>query len=459
MGQLSLPKKFTESLTAQIGEESGPLLESLKGKSPVSIRFNPFKRHREFENSSSIPWTEMGYYLPERPPFYADPFFHAGAYYVQEASSMILEYILDHLEFPEHELMALDLCAAPGGKSTILSTFLENRGLLVSNEIVWKRNLILQENLERWGQANIIITHNNSGDFKALNEVFDLALIDAPCSGEGMFRKDPAVVNEWSEENVEVCCERQSNILEDISSSIKPGAYLIYSTCTYNRAENEEQIDAFLEEHPFEVVEIPGLSKFGIMESKWEKSLFYRLFPHRLQGEGLSICILRKTGRESVKSKIRKAAWPQKIQEETTILMRDFIDPDAGLRILKRDKEVFALKAMAFSDLMKWLPNLKVIRYGSLIGEENRGELIPSHAMALSIHLSAALPAIELDQSEALRVLQRDSSALKPVNIQQKWVKLMHGGNTLAFAKALPNRLNIHLPKTFRIRKNIDAFL
>jgi 16S rRNA C967 or C1407 C5-methylase (RsmB/RsmF family)/NOL1/NOP2/fmu family ribosome biogenesis protein len=458
VGKPSLPKIFTDSLPAQIGSEAAPLLEALNGKAPVSIRFNPFRNHREFEQSEKIPWTRMGYYLAERPPFYADPFFHSGAYYVQEASSMIVEFILDHLDLPERNVTALDLCAAPGGKSTILSTFLENRGLLISNEIVWKRNLILQENLERWGQANTIITHNSSGDFRVLNERFDFALVDAPCSGEGMFRKDPAVISEWSEDNVQVCCERQSEILEDISGSIKTGGYLIYSTCTYNRAENEEQIDAFLEDNPFEVIEIPELKNFGIVESNGDSSLFYRLFPHKLQGEGLSICVLRKTEPGGEPARKRKPGFPQNIRQIGPEIAGDFIALEAGLQFLAREKEVFALKAFE-PELLNWLPNLKVIRYGTLIGEENRGELIPSHALALSIHLSRALPEIDLDQSEALRVLQKDSSVLSPRAIDSKWVKLSHAGNALAFAKALPNRMNIHLPKTFRIRKNIDEFL
>ncbi len=459
MRELNLPEAFQKTLKEALPEEAENLIQSIQTEAPISIRLNPFKNNPEVKDLEKVAWTENAFYLPERPPFYADPYFHSGAYYVQEASSMIIEYILKNLNLPDKDLLALDLCAAPGGKSTILSSFLEDRGVLVSNEIVWKRNLVLQENIERWGQANTIITHNNSTDFRSLNQVFDLALVDAPCSGEGMFRKDPRVIQEWSPANVENCAVRQTQILEDIVSGIKIGGMLLYSTCTYNEDENENQIEEFLENHDFECLEISGLEDLGIKMRKKGKAVFYRLFPHRIKGEGLSISILRKRSASGQNQK----RGTKKSNNNFSLLNanpgKDFIEENPNISFLNRETEIFALKSNQAEMLLSELKPLRIIRFGTHIGDMNRNKFIPSHGLALSVLLSKKVDHLELDESNALRVLQRDASHLEHKDGLGEWLALSFQGNTLALAKNLSNRINIHLPKTFRIRKNIDEFL
>ncbi|MEQ8358810.1 MAG: RsmF rRNA methyltransferase first C-terminal domain-containing protein [Cytophagales bacterium] len=459
MNKKELPKSFQNSLKENLPSHAEDLLKALEKDSPISIRLNPFKNNPDTKSLEKVPWTDKAYYLSKRPAFYADPFFHSGGYYVQEASSMIVEYILKKLQLNNEELLALDLCAAPGGKSTILSTFLKDKGLLVSNEIVWKRNLILQENLERWGQSNTIITHNNSGDFKSLNQVFDLILVDAPCSGEGMFRKDPRVIQEWSPSNVESCALRQSDILEDIASSLKNEGYLIYSTCTYNFLENESLIDEFLSQYDFECIEIDGLEDFGIVKNRHGNSIFYRLFPHKIKGEGLSICVLRKKSTAGIFPKPKSKKGQNKFSKTDLSPSIYVLKENSEISYVKRENEVFAIKSLIPEIILSQLNPLRIIKFGTHIGDFNRDKFVPSHGLALSLLLSKDVSGIELDESGALRVLQRDASQLESDNDNTEWIALKFKGNTLALAKNLKNRINIHIPKTFRIRKNIDEFL
>ncbi len=459
MSQKEFPKSFKAALKENLPLQAENLLEALDKESPISIRLNPFKNNPDTKYLQKVPWTENAFYLSKRPAFYADPFYHSGGYYVQEASSMIVEYILNKLQFKNKELLALDLCAAPGGKSTILSTFLEDKGILVSNEIVWKRNIILQENLERWGQSNTIITHNNSGDFRAINRAFDFILVDAPCSGEGMFRKDPRVIQEWSPANVASCAKRQSAILEDIAGSLKNEGFLIYSTCTYNHLENEIQINDFLSQKDFECIEIEAMEDFGVVKNTYGKAIFYRLFPHKLKGEGLSICIMKKksSGGINTKPKLKKGVSKfSKIESNPPI---EFVNENSDFSYVKRENEVFAIKSFIPEKLLAILNPLRIIKFGTHIGDFNRHKFVPSHGLALSLLLSKKISSIELDESGALRVLQRDASHLESKVEYTDWLALTFKGNCLALAKNLKNRINIHIPKTFRIRKNIDEFL
>ena len=435
------------------------MIRSLSDIPPVSIRKNPFKNFRAPDNLEKIPWSDQGYYLEERPAFYAEPKFHAGAYYVQEASSMILELILKYLDFDKYEIQALDMCAAPGGKSTILSSFLKNKGVLISNELVWKRNLILQENLSRWGLNNTIITHNSSRDFRSLENVFDLVLVDAPCSGEGMFRKDSGAIKEWSPGNIDICVERQKTILSDIAGSLRKGGVLIYSTCTYNRAENEDQIDEFIDENGFESIQIKNLDQFGILESKGNNCTFYRLFPHRLKGEGLSISVLRKTSEHYGKPKKGSKGYNQKIIENQALNIENWLNENENSKIFQRENEIFSLDINESRLIEKINKHLKIIKPGTHIGDLKGEKFIPSHSLALNCSISKEVQRLELSKEDALRVLQKDTSNLTIPDSDYSWFGLCYEGDIICFAKKVNNRMNIHLPKTFRIRKNIDEYL
>ena len=273
---MQLPQEFITRTKALLGTEWTAFELALQEETPVSIRWNPAKKPSplSFDCEEAVPWASNAYYLASRPSFTLDPLFHAGCYYVQEASSMYLEQIVQ--KYLSGPVKALDLCAAPGGKSTQLAAVLPKGSLLVANEVIRSRASILVENLTKWGNPCSMVTNNDPAAIGHLDGFFDVVLADVPCSGEGMFRKDPTALKEWSVHHVRLCAERQKRIVADCWPALNPGGYLIYSTCTYNREENEGNIEWIAQ-------------KLGadILETK-------RFWPHRSKGEGFFIAALRK---------------------------------------------------------------------------------------------------------------------------------------------------------------------
>ena len=297
MSTVRFPKNFIPSLNDAPGFDAGSFIDAHEhSPSPTTIRINPFK-YQPLINTPQVPWCAEGFYLAERPSFTFDPLFHAGCYYVQEASSMFIAHILQHVRKElEDDIRVLDLCAAPGGKSTLLSSALNPDDLLVANEIIKTRVPILTDNLTKWGPSNIIASNNDPKDFSRLKGFFDVILVDAPCSGSGMFRKDPDAMNEWSEGNVNMCHQRQERILADIYPALAADGYLIYSTCSYSVSENEAVLDWLCAEFSLESVRIPINDDWGIVESQSDqhKAYGYRFYPGKVQGEGLFAACLRK---------------------------------------------------------------------------------------------------------------------------------------------------------------------
>lgn len=295
-----VPSDFIQLMQQQLGDqEAAQLLHAITAtESPVSVRLNPTKMARieeafgeDFALTSAeltpVPWCATGYYLPERPQFTLDPLFHAGCYYVQEASSMYIEHAWRRIaEEGGERLSLLDLCAAPGGKSTLWRTLLPDDALLVANEPDRKRAEILNENLQKWGHPNVMVTNAYAADFAAYApNFFDVVAADVPCSGEGMFRKDPASRDEWSMENVLKCAALQRSIIEDVWPALKPGGFLVYSTCTYNHLEDEDNVRWIAAELGADILE--------------ER----HFFPHRDRGEGFYLCLMRKQGEAPRKSR------------------------------------------------------------------------------------------------------------------------------------------------------------
>ena len=305
--QMELPKSFIERIQQLLGEgESQALLQSLEVTSPVSIRRNPLKPSSVDSAEIQVPWSSEGYYLSQRPRFTYDPLFHAGCYYVQEASSMFIEQAFRCMEtLPKR---VLDLCAAPGGKSTLWRSLLPDGALLVANEPISARSWVLAENLTKWGHPDVVVTQAYPADFSPLTGFFDVVSADVPCSGEGMFRKDEVARQEWSEENVMMCAERQWQIISDIWPTLREGGYLVYSTCTFNREENEDNVARICRELGAECMEIPVSSEWHISGDTTGRGLpVYHFFPHRTRGEGFFLALLRKTSEQAVrKEKKRK---------------------------------------------------------------------------------------------------------------------------------------------------------
>ena len=291
-----------------MGEERlNRFLGAFDEEAPTSIRINPRKISQKNNRPSvtPVPWCAEGCYLEDRPQFTFDPFFHAGCYYVQEAASMFVTHVVRSLLpscFPTGPIEALDMCAAPGGKSTALRTVLPEGSLLVSNEPIPTRAQILLENITKWGWSDSIVTNNYPRDFRKAKTTFDLILCDVPCSGEGMFRRDPATINEWSLQNVEKCWRLQREIVADAWECLTPGGILIYSTCTFNTKENEENVRWIMENYDAEILEIPTDPSWNITGSLLSgfDAPVYRFIPGITQSEGLFMAVFKKRGVRNV---------------------------------------------------------------------------------------------------------------------------------------------------------------
>ena len=301
----NLPEDFIRETRLVMGDERfNSFLEAFNEDAPTSIRLNPLHRGT-VPYVQQVPWCPEGYYLEGRPQFTFDPLFHAGCYYVQEASSMfvthVLRAILSSLTPHLSPLNVLDLCAAPGGKSTAAITVLPKGSTLVSNEPIATRAQILLENITKWGWPDCIVTNNYPRDFRKAKAEFDVILCDVPCSGEGMFRKDPNAISEWSLQNVEKCWRLQREIVADAWECLNPGGILIYSTCTFNTKENEENVRWIMENYDAESITIPTEPSWGITGSLLEgfDVPVYRFIPGIIRGEGLFMAVLRKPGDSS----------------------------------------------------------------------------------------------------------------------------------------------------------------
>ena len=311
---MQLPEDFIRGTRQLMGEARfNSYLEAFHEEAPVSIRLNVTKEPSLCY--MPVPWCPEGYYLEGRPQFTFDPLFHAGCYYVQEAASMfvthVIKWIMDNgqwtMEAPinnyplsiiNYPLQVLDLCAAPGGKSTAMLSVLPEDCTLVSNEPIPTRAQILLENITKWGAKNCIVTNNYPRDFKKAKVKFDLILCDVPCSGEGMFRKDPATISEWSLQNVEKCWRLQREIVADAWECLNPGGILIYSTCTFNTKENEENVRWIMEEYDAEPIDIPIDPSWHITGSLLPgfDAPVYRFIPGITRSEGLFVCVMKKRG-------------------------------------------------------------------------------------------------------------------------------------------------------------------
>lgn len=390
-----LPDDFCNQMRSQFSEaEYTEFMNSMNEACPVSIRLNPLKQIQtdcKFQGEP-IPWCKDGIYLSERPSFTMDPLFHAGAYYVQEASSMFISYLCNWIKQQgewDMPINALDLCAAPGGKSTLLYSELPEQSLLITNEIMPKRAQILRENMHKWTMGvtkdiNVYVTNNKSEDFKkAGKDLFDFILCDAPCSGEGMFRKDSKAIEDWSLSNVNMCQERQRDIVTAIWPTLKDGGYMIYSTCTYNFKEDEDNVRWIAEELDTDIIDVEVPADWGVSDSP-----FFHFYPHKAKGEGFFCALLRKHGDNS---HARNKAIDKAINK-----------------------------------------NLKVLNI------ENKFEP----------------PYIDVDSNTALRYLHGEALNM-PTETPRGLITITYQGLPLGQVKNIGNRANNLYPKEWRIRKQI----
>lgn len=444
---IKLPEAFVAQMKTSLGQEFGAFEASLRGPSPVSIRYNTFKEiHREAGNP--VPWCPEALYLSQRPEFVYDPFWHGGAYYVQEAGSMFAGHALKQLLPTLKHPIVLDMCAAPGGKSThLLSLLQEAGGLLVSNEIIKTRLHILQENLTKWGLPNVVITHNDSAQFSHLENFFDVLVVDAPCSGEGLFRKQHDAVNEWSEQQVAFCAERQKEILDNLWPALKPGGYLIYSTCTYNTQENEENVNWLREEFDAQLVDLVVPEDWNIVSGEG-----YHFYPHKTQSEGFYLAVLQKPQETYSKRSISiKRNYFSKLYKEELAQVEPLFRSE-GMLWRKQPKGVLNLLPERFYEEIEYLAyKLNVVQTGLEAIEIKGKDFNPLQSAANSVLLTPyAFSHTELDLDTALRYLSRQDFMFEGENGMNL---LRYEGLPLGWAKKMPNRVNNYYPQEWRIRQ------
>lgn len=463
---MQLPASFIDSIQNIKGfDEKAFKQVHESGEQITSVRLNP-KKIFNTPNSpkepgqaifnsleEKVPWNSQGYYLNERPSFTSDPLFHAGVYYVQEASSMFLEEAIRQTCDLLKPLRVLDLCAAPGGKSTLIQSVISANSLLVSNEIIKTRVNVLSENITKWGAGNVVVTNNDSKDFQKLPEFFDLVFVDAPCSGSGLFRKDPAAMEEWSLNNVNLCSHRQQRILADILPSLKPGGILIYSTCSYSESENEQICDWLMsgEQHPVSGIKLTIKSEWNIVEtiSPEHNVHGYRFYPDQLKGEGFFIAAFKKNGTASVEKNERLKSKPKLANSEETAIIRTYVNDQAELAFFKWHDEVIAVPASLLIDVMLLQACLYLKKAGVKIGSVIRSELIPDHEFALSNLLADSIASVEVDHTTAMQYLRRQDISIDTSLIG--WVLITFQKIPLGWVKILPNRINNYYPKNWRI--------
>lgn len=452
----ALPKELLHSLAGLPGFREEAFRQVHELASPLtSIRINPLKTNQPspiLPIRGQVPWSSYGYYLTQRPSFTFDPLFHAGTYYVQEASSMFLEQAMNQCLDLSRRLRVLDVSAAPGGKSTHLQSLLSPSSLLVSNEVIRSRSGILYENILKWGASNVVVTNNDPRDFSRLEGWFDVVLVDAPCSGSGLFRRDPDAIAEWSEQAVQLCSQRQQRILEDIIPVLKTGGLLIYSTCSYSKEEDEGIMDWLSSQGSWENLSLTLEPDWGIIKTLTEKgNKGYRFWPDQVKGEGFFLACFRKTedtGTATIKPK-KIEPLPRKFRES----LGPWLDTQ-GLALWSHENMINAIHEEAWDELGELFSSLKVVNAGFKVGEWMRDKLVPDHGLAMSPRVSRQIPRLNLERDQSVRYLQRKEIA---GGNQRGWQLVTFEGQALGWANVLPNRVNNYYPREMRILREDEG--
>jgi len=487
MYMIHIPAEWKQEMTKSLSAAELSRLQAAIQNTPTrSARLHPKKitnpsaLSNQIQSllSASVPWCPHGRYLTDRVAWSTTPEFAAGAVYPQEASSMSIWHVFTQLNINWEQARILDACAAPGGKSTAILDFLDGRGLLVSNDIDPSRASILRHNIGKWGYSNCVVTNNHPKDFQSLNQEFDVAVIDAPCSGEGLWRKTPAAVDEWSMPNVEYCALRQRDIVRDILPSVQDGGFIVYSTCTYNQYENEDIIQKMKNEFGLQPITISWHPSWGVAQSDPGCAHFY---PHKTQGEGLFVCVLQKvsTGKQAEKDEyalqmytassqnameaqdqiphhktkhknhkktrfqtLRNRAFSpkfsvQKLSQNPNFLKTFFDNSAYALRQFRED--IFATRATTVDDVTRYSQVLKIIQAGLHIGKLSRKGsqwiLQPHIDLAFSIEKNVAdIPTYQLSWDQFTTWLDTGTVQSQTTG-KTRWMLLTYNCYVIGWAK------------------------
>jgi 16S rRNA C967 or C1407 C5-methylase (RsmB/RsmF family)/NOL1/NOP2/fmu family ribosome biogenesis protein len=450
---MQLPEAFLANIKENLGQESDMFLAALTDSSPTSVRLNSIKSSPGlFETATTeVPWNSEGKYLKERPVFTLDPLFHGGAYYVQEASSMFLKHVFNETVNRYDPIYVLDLCAAPGGKSTLMADLLGEDDLLVVNDVIRTRVTVLKENLQKWGFENVIFCNQDPDTFADLEGFFDVVLVDAPCSGEGLFRKDKKAIDEWSEDNVKLCSMRQQRVLSAAGLLVKPEGVLIYSTCTYNNLENDNNVEWICRTLEFEKIPIKVPQEWGITTT----TSGHQFYPHKLKGEGFYIAAMRQKGSQNkfVKARVNL--------QRISFKQRDIIEPWIKADVFeefeyytKNDGAVIALRNSLLAAYGSVFKAIYKRSSGFEIGVIKGADLVPSHAFALSNLINENVAFENLDKENALKFLKKEAFNL--ASKKDGWLLIKHQNIGLGFIKKIGDRINNYLPTEWRIRMELE---
>lgn len=435
-----------------MGQELYSRLEEGLGKEPpVSIRLNPFKCTERTEiagKAGRVPWCRLGAYLQSRPNFTFDPLLHAGMYYVQEASSMFLCHAMQQLVTTP--VTMLDLCAAPGGKSTAALSVLPAGSLLFSNEPMRARANILAENMAKFGHEHVVVTNSFPRDFGRSKLQFDVVLADVPCSGEGMFRKDENAISEWSPQHVDECSRLQRTIIADVWSSLKPGGLLFYSTCTFNARENEDNVAWIVEEFGAKLVDVKVEEAWNITGALAHQGPVYRFIPGLTQGEGLFMAVLRKPGKPADDA----PQHPAKQKDAARKLATNWILNPEDYTLYEKQDTLTAIPrrwAAAYNEACR---SLKIMQAGITLGSRKGKTLIPDQRLALSTRLNRnAFATADVGYSEAIGYLRKETVTL-PAGMSTGFTLLTYKHQPIGFVKNIGNRANNLYPAEWKIKSS-----
>lgn len=449
-----LPQTFLDSIASCPGFDEASFTAAHEEPSPVSIRLNPFKKAKlDYDLVDAVPWNSSGYYLASRPNFTHDLLFQAGCYYVQEAGSMFIEHALRSCVDFNRQLSVFDVCASPGGKSTLLNSLITKESMLVANEVVKPRSEVLAQNLAKWGSCNVVVTNNDPTAYSEMEEVFDVIVVDAPCSGSGLFRKQHDAVDEWSPDHVNLCSQRQKRILADIINTLKPGGVLLYSTCSYSTSENEDIADWLTTDYELTSVQVPLEASWGIVEtqSKKQAAFGYRFYPGKTRSEGFFCAVFKKPGTSEDHAHTRKNKQEKfvMLKPKEKEAFRNWIAAIEGHELIRFKEDYLLTNASAIHFVNRY-PHLYLKKVGTNVGSMIKQELIPHHDLAWSIYKAEQIRGIDCTAGEALRFLKKE---LQNVEGDKGWNLMRYEGFGLGWIKNLGNRINNYLPNELRILK------
>ncbi len=456
---MELNNDFVSQIENLFPDECVEIVKSIANPPETSVRINDCKCTDGACFTERVPWCELGGYLEQRPQFTYDVKLHQGEYYVQDASSMILNYVAKRLCADGDAVRYLDLCAAPGGKSTAVINQLPKGSLMVSNEIIGSRAQILKENIIKWGAVNCVVTNDDSERIGALTHYFDIIAADVPCSGEGMFRKDAQAVEQWSVSLVKECVERQRMIIDNIWDALKPNGYLVYSTCTFNSAENEDMVDYILENFDAETIDMHIPEQWGIRQGLHSDKHCYRFMPHMTRGEGLFLAVIRKGDGvrsdrvESMRKRALKGLKVNTLPQAQLPIVKNWLNDSDRFKFMVEGDDLLAIESDWFNDVQLLKHSLRVIHAGVNVAKIKGKDLIPSQALALSVGLnSAAWECVDVDYKTAIDYLR--SEAVVVDSTYKGFLLLTYEGKPLGFVKNLGNRANNLYPTQWRIRSS-----